>query len=129
METTTDVYNHELSQESQAEGISFEVLTSVYNMSDVQKRLTWEFLFARVNGFRDKFDEVISIFASKYPNFEVTDIQQKTYDDVIAKLDPMSDRAQTLYQTNKKLGNLPAYAGYLHPREPQDTPVLWEFLK
>ena len=129
LETTSEVFNHELSQESQAEGIAFEVLTSVYNMSDVQKRLTWENLFGRLNGFRDKFDEVTNIFMNQYPDFDITDIEQKIYDDIIAPLDSMGDKAHTLYQTNKKLGSLPAYAGYLHPREPQDMPALWEFLK
>jgi hypothetical protein len=129
LETTTEVYNHDISQESQAEGISYDIFTTVYNMSDIQKQLIWEGMFGRLNKYRDKYDESLNAIANKNKGFDLATIDTKIYTDIISQLDPMNRNSEILYTANRKLGNLPAYGGYLHPREPKDMPALWEYLK
>lgn len=128
-EIITDVENHAMSQESQAEGVSYEILTTVYNMSDIQKQIAWEGMFGRLDKFRDEYDHAVNLILAKKAKIDITTIDTKIYKDVISQLTPGDEDSSVFYQTNKKLGNLPAYRGYLHPRLPQDMPVLWDYLK
>lgn len=129
LRTFNDVNNHALSQESQAEGFSYEVLVSVFHMSDVQKRLTWEYLFGWLEESTTQFDSAMNIFQTKYPNYEITDIQNKIYKDIITKMEVLAPSTMAVYEVNKRLSDLPAYQGYLHPRKLENMSEVWNFLK
>lgn len=129
IETLSDVENHNLSQESQAEGISFEMLTTVYNMSSVQKRLAWEYLFGRLDTARDDYDAAMTIFQNNYKGYSIVGFDNKVYKDFITQFPTGSYEAMTLYQVNKLMGNLSSYGGYFHPVLPEDMPKLWEYIR
>jgi len=63
--------NRDISQESQADGIAFEMLTTVYDMSSKQKEALWDRYFGRFDTTRDQLNEIKSIAESEYPDFAV----------------------------------------------------------
>jgi hypothetical protein len=128
IEVISDVENHNLAEESQADGISFDIVSNLYNMSPSQKKLAWEYRFGRLDNARDNYDAAMTIFTQNYPEYDITEIGNKIYNDFITQYTAGSDDATTLYNLQKSLGNLSGYGGYFHPVLPENIPQLWEYI-
>lgn len=118
--------NRDISQESQADGIAFEMLTTVYNMSPKQKEVVWERLFGRFDDARDELNQIRTIAESNYPTLVVSDFGEPLAD--VFTNYPGTD-ASLLRKISKRLTRIPAYVGYMNPMLPQDTHKLWDAVK
>jgi hypothetical protein len=114
--TVAESNNQHISNESQADGIAFEVLTAVYNMSPAQRDAVWDHLFGRLDMARATIDEIQQLCESRFPTF----VPDGFGSPLAATLDDY-----TLKKLAFRLVNLSAYAGYLHPMQPQDTEKFW----
>jgi len=118
--------NRQVSQESQSEGISFEILTNVYNMSKSQKEALWAHLFGRLNTGKSNLNQIKTITESKYPNIAVDEIGTPV---ATVMKEYNKDGEDTLVSLTNKFAGFPAYIGYLNPMEPDDTGKFWNYLK
>ncbi|KKQ36089.1 MAG: hypothetical protein US52_C0009G0011 [candidate division WS6 bacterium GW2011_GWA2_37_6] len=125
-EIISDSNNRQISQESQAEGISFEVLTNVYNMSTVQKEALWSHLFGRLNIGRDNMEQIQQITEENWPKLHV-DESGSSIAEVMRGYNKNGE--STLVSLTNRLSAFPAYIGYFNPMEPEDTDKFWEFIK
>jgi predicted YcjX-like family ATPase len=119
--------NRDISQESQADGIAFEMLTTVYDMSSKQKEALWDRYFGRFDTTRDQLNEIKSIAESEYPDFAVSDLG-----DPLASIFndyPNGTDASLLRKIAKRLSRIGPYIGYMNPMLPQDTHKLWDVVK
>lgn len=121
-----DANNRHVSDESQAEGISFEVFVNIYHLSDSQQRAVWDYFFGRLENARNTLTEIRSLFETHYPEFSADEFGDPLYD--VMESCPANQRS-TLSKLTLRLSALPAYIGYLNPMQPQDTVKFWEVLR
>jgi hypothetical protein len=120
-------YNNDVSGESQAEGISYEMFVNLYEMSDAQKAAVWDHYFGRYEESRAALTASKELYEEAYPEFspdELGDLLPDVMDQY-----PNSNGSHVLWQVAFRLIALPAYVGYLNPMEPDDTPKFWEALR
>lgn len=118
--------NRVISQESQADGVMYEVFGASQKLSDAQKRQVWDGLFGRLTGMQELLDQIKTIFESRYPSYQPDQFAGQLAN-VFADYPDAGGRA-VLASTVRKLGNLPAYAGYLNPMLPSDLQKFWTAL-
>jgi hypothetical protein len=122
-----ETYNNDVSGESQAEGISYEMFVNLYDMSDAQKAAVWDHYFGRYEESRAALDASKALYEEAYPDFspdELGDLLPDVMDQY-----PDSNGSYVLWQVAFRLIALPAYVGYLNPMEPEDSPKFWEALR
>lgn len=118
--------NRQVSQESQADGIAFEILTNVYDMSEEQKEALWAHFFGRLSNSRQALNEIKEISESEWPNLSVDEIGGLLKD---VMRDYNQPGESTLIRLTNRVIGFPAYVGYLNPVEPEDTDLFWDYLK
>lgn len=124
-----DIYNRSIAEESQADGIAFVVLTSMYDMSNVQKEQVWDHFFGRLENGARQYETFMNKFETNYPKYNAWDFPQKILDDVIYKDNAsISEPGKTLVKLCDAV-NVAAYGGYLNPMTPDKSELLWTFLK
>jgi hypothetical protein len=122
-----ETYNNDVSGESQAEGISYEMFVNLYDMSDAQKAAVWDHYFGRYEESRAALDASKALYEEDYPDFspdELGDLLPDVMDQY-----PDSNGSYVFWQVAFRLIALPAYVGYLNPMEPEDSPKFWEALR
>jgi len=122
-----DSNNKQVSDESQADGIAYEMLTTLYDMSDVQKAAVWDHQFGRLDKARQNLNEIRLLFEQNYPDFT-----PEEFGDLLAEVMsnyPQNEGRRQLTTIAFRLAAIPAYIGYLNPMEPDDTPKFWEALR
>lgn len=125
--TFSDMNNRHVSDESQAEGISFQVFVDVYNMSPQQRDAVWDHFFGRLENGQKSLDQIRQLFEAHYPRFmedEFSDLLLDVMDDY-----PDVSKRRILTRLALRLSALPAYVGYLNPMLPQDTYKVWDALR
>lgn len=122
-----ETYNNDVSGESQAEGISYEMLVNLYDMSDAQKAAVWDHYFGRYEESRAALTASKDLFEKAYPHFSPDDLGDLLPD--VMDQYPDSGGSYVLWQVAFRLIALPSYVGYLNPMEPEDTPKFWEALR
>lgn len=115
--TVADGDNQHLSNESQADGIAFEVLSAVYNLSSRQREAVWDHLYGRLDDARAAIDEIRTLCETRFPA-----LVPDSFGSPLA--DVFSDYA--LKKLAFRLTNLSADAGYLHPLRPERTAAFWQ---
>ncbi|MBD3281052.1 hypothetical protein GF389_06085 [Candidatus Dojkabacteria bacterium] len=118
--------NRQISQESQADGISYEMLVNNYDMSMTQKDALWDHMFGRLDSASVALDEIKSSAESNWPEFSPDRIG--TMIRPIMR-DYNKSGESTLVDLSLKMSNFPTYIGYLNPVEPDDTYLIWDFLE
>jgi hypothetical protein len=119
--------NRHLSQESQADGVSFEILSQVFDLSLVQRQALWDHLFGRFNTNKVILKQMQQTFEEKFPKY-VPDNFGSDLGKVFLNPDFGSDELLAV-TTVEKLDNLPAYVGYLNPLPPKDAPKFWQMMR
>jgi hypothetical protein len=120
-------YNNDVSGESQAEGISYEMFVNLYDMSNPQKAAVWDHYFGRYEESRAALTASKALYEEAYPEFspdQLGDLLPEVMDHY-----PNSNGSRVLWQVAFRLIALPAYVGYLNPMEPDDTPKFWGALR
>lgn len=122
-----DMNNRHVSDESQAEGISFEVMVAVYNMSPQQQAAAWDHFFGRLDDSRAVLDQARGLFDRHFPDYapdEFGSLLRPVLEDY-----PNFDGRYALMDIASRLSGLPACIGYLNPMLPQDTGKFWAALR
>lgn len=119
--------NLDVSQESQSEGISFEILTNVYDMSDKQKEALWDHIHGRLDDARVHLNAIKNLSESNYPNYS-PDALGGMLAEAFSDYPNLTDRG-ILQRTSRKLMALAPYVGYLNAMRPEDTHLFWDALK
>jgi hypothetical protein len=127
-EVTKDIYNRSIAEESQADGIAFVVLTSMYDMSNVQKEQVWDHFFGRLDNGAKQFESLMNKMETTYPKYNTWDFPQKIVEDVLYKGNATIEPAKTLVRLCDQT-DIAAYGGYLNPMTPDKSELLWTFLK
>lgn len=120
-------YNNDVSGESQAEGISYEIFVNLYDMSAAQKAAVWDHYFGRYEESRAALNAAKELYESAYPEFSPDDLGDLLPE--VMDQYPDTNGSYRLWQVAFRLIALPAYVGYLNPMEPEDTPKFWEALR
>lgn len=126
-EVINDSRNRDVSNESQADGLSFEMITTLYDMSDSQKKLYWEFKFGRLQTALDNWKFIMDTFESTYPDFWVDTFGNKLYKDVFSKAD--TSIKTPFLRITTRLDAVGPYGGYFQPMRPEHTQEFWDYLK
>ncbi len=127
-EVTKDIYNRSIAEESQADGIAFVVLTSMYDMSNVQKEQVWDHFFGRLDNGAKQYESLMNKMETTYPKYNTWDFPQKIVEDVLYKGNATIEPAKTLVRLCDQT-DIAAYGGYLNPMTPDKSELLWAFLK
>jgi hypothetical protein len=121
--------NRHINQESQAEGISFELLSYHYNFNNDQRNLFWNQEYGRLQKAAAEYDTAMDIFKNSFPKYTVLNFAGKLLKDFVYKL-PYSSKEYKIFSTlSNRLYDLNTYGGYLHPMRPEQTHLFWEFLQ
>ncbi len=119
--------NRHISDESQAEGVSFEIFCALYDMSPKQSTAVWDHFFGRLDDARQVLNEIRDLFDTHYPTFSPDE-----FGDPLAaalKSYPDSSERYVLQKLAWRLSALPSYIGYINPTQPQDLEKLWTVLR
>lgn len=118
--------NRSIANESEAEGVSFVVLTEMYNMSNNQKEALWEFAFGRLSNMQGVLNELKDLFQENYPEFSPDE-----FGEPMANVfnDYAGENKYELKKIGFKMAALPIYIGYLNPMLPSDVNKIWDALK
>ncbi|HSD85668.1 MAG TPA: hypothetical protein VLG46_17530 [Anaerolineae bacterium] len=125
--TISELNNRHVSDESQAEGISFEVFADVHNLSLQQRAAVWDHLFGRLEQASAALDEIKTLCATHYPDLSMDEFGDPLAE-VMAKYSD-SEARLILTRVARRLSALPAYVGYLNPMQPADTAKFWAVLQ
>jgi len=119
--------NRHISQESQADGIAFEMVVNVFDMSSKQKQAMWDHFFGRLETETQNLEEIQQITEAEWPDLVV----DETGDSIRKVMQGYSDTSgkNTLRGLTFRLAGFSSYVGYLNPVRPEDTPAFWTFLK
>jgi len=122
-----DMNNRHVSDESQGEGISFEIFAAIYDMGPAQRDAVWDYFFGRLQGAQQALDEIQMLVEEHYPEFSLDEFG----DPLGAVLENYPDRQgrYTLKKLTFKVAAFPTYVGYFNPMLPQDTEKFWEALR
>lgn len=123
---TRNLQNWNRVTEGQAEGVAFEILTNVYDMSDKQRDVLWTHLF----GVKEPTLEIINQIKDK--------LESNRWDEVTFK-EEIGDYAsngffaghpdaQLLTNMLSSSTDLPIYIGYTTPLRPEDAEKFWDQL-
>jgi hypothetical protein len=117
------------SQERQANGIAFEVLTNIYDMSDRQRQIIWDYLLASLDPNRKLMLEIKSVFENQW-----TDMANKNginSDLALMSFNDWPGSAEEKLLLKKLVRNISinSYAGYFDPMRPDEAGKFWETLK
>ncbi len=124
-----DIYNRSIAEESQADGIAFVALTSLYDMSNVQKEQVWDHFFGRLENGAKQYETFMNKMEKDFPKYNAWDFPQKILDDVVYKDNiASSEPGKTLVKLCDAV-DVAAYGGYLNPMTPDKSELLWTFLK
>lgn len=124
--TDAPAENFDISTESQAEGIAYQLLTEGYDMSPAQRKAVWDHLFGRLEGNLEKLLSIKQTFETKYPDLNPRDMPR--FMEGIEDSVPASERSQ-YDRFMGKIVRMAAYAGYFNPLRPQDTDKFWDKLR
>lgn len=125
----SDMYNRDISSESQAEGVAFEILTEVYDMSTVQKELVWEFVFGRLTDAKNKYDYFMEKMNTNFPGYNPAELNTQLENDFIYNL-PSNNQYRTHFKDmSSRLDAISSYGGYFHPMRPENSYILWSYLE
>jgi hypothetical protein len=127
-DVTKNINNRSIAEESQADGIAFVALTSMYDMSSVQKEQVWDHFFGRLENGARQYETLMNKMETTYPKFNQWDFPQKVVEDVLYKGNSTIEPAKTLVRLCDAV-NVAAYGGYLNPMTPDKSELLWTFLK
>lgn len=120
--------NRQISQESQADGISFEILTNVYDMSKEQKEALWNHLFGRLTNARNALNDIKQTTESNWPNLVVDETSDEIAQ-IMSEYNGNAEDRKTLRNLATRISGFPAYIGYLNPMQPDDTGAFWSYLE
>ena len=124
-----DIYNRSIAEESQADGIAFVALTSLYDMSNAQKEQVWDHFFGRLENGAKQYETFMSKMEKDFPKYNQWDFPQKIIEDVIYKDNAsQTEPGKTLVRLCDAI-DVAAYGGYLNPMTPDKSELLWDFLK
>ena len=124
-----DIYNRSIAEEAQADGIAFVALTSLYDMSNVQKEQVWDHFFGRLENGAKQYETFMSKMEKDFPKYNQWDFPQKILEDVIYKDNAsVTEPGKTLVKLCDAI-DVAAYGGYLNPMTPDKAELLWTFLK
>lgn len=117
--------NHSASDESQAEGVAWEIMVDVYSLTDTQADALWDHYLGRLYSEMQNLDKVRQVFESSYPDYNPADFY--------LQLKPVTGEysgvgSRTLESIAGRLIALPAYVGYLNPMKPEDAGGFWNAL-
>jgi hypothetical protein len=122
-----DMNNRHVSDESQAEGLSYAVLVARYTMSPQQQAAAWDHFFGRLEDSRAVLDEARALFDRHFPDY-APDEFGSLLAPVMEGYPDLNGR-YALMDVAWRLSSLPAYVGYMNPLLPQDTDRLWAALR
>jgi hypothetical protein len=129
LDSINDINNRVVNNESQADGVAYQAITEIYNMSEIQRKLAWEHLYGRLETSRDQWDKAMQYFEDKQPNLSIEDVPSTIFDSLKKYYTPGSKEIALLLKLTSRLDNLPAYGGYFHPMLPQDSQEFWDYLE
>ena len=112
--------NQHLSNESQADGVAFEILAATYNLSQAQRDAVWDHLFGRLENARKALDEIKTLCESRFPT-----LAPDAFGSPLART--FSD--YSLKKLAFRLVNLSAYVGYVHPLRAEQVGAFWDALR
>ncbi len=121
-----DSNNKTIADESQAEGVAWLVLASVYNLNEQQASSVWKHAYGRLTKLRGQLEEIRKL-SSSYPRFSPEDMAEPLAKVVEKYPDP--SKARKLGMIARRIISLPAYVGYANPMQPEESNLLWRALR
>ncbi len=115
--------------EAQAEGLSFEMLMDIYDLSPSQRRALWDQEFGRLKSNRLKINAMASNFVTDFTSGDLLDLSSK-----LSELPYELQSPKISFGQKKRLGQMMstsyvAWLGYLNPTTKAENQKLFNFLK
>ncbi len=115
--------------EAQAEGLSFEMLMYIYDLSPSQRRALWDQEFGRLKSNRVKINAMASNFVTDFTSGDLLDLSSK-----LSELPYELKSPKISFAQKKRLGQMMsvsyvAWLGYLNPTTKTEDQRLFNFLK
>lgn len=115
--------------EAQAEGLSFEMLMDIYDLSPSQRRALWDQEFGRLKSNRVKINAMASNFVTDFTSGDLLDLSSK-----LSELPYELQSPKISFGQKKRLGQMMstsyvAWLGYLNPTTKTEDQRLFNFLK
>lgn len=115
--------------EAQAEGLSFEMLMDIYDLSPSQRRALWDHEFGRLKSNRIKINAMASSFVTDFNGGDLLDLSSK-----LSELPYELKSLNISFEQKKRLGQMMnvsyiAWLGYLNPTTKNEDKKIFDFLK
>jgi hypothetical protein len=125
-------YNLTVAGESQAEGVAAKMVMEAYGMSDIQRKLFWEFRFGRLEEGRKNLKETLDLLEANWPDFNPEYLGVKIGDDIFATL-PGTEQDNKIKRYGIRIARwletIAYHQGVLNPMTPDDSARFWSYLK
>lgn len=118
--------NRLLSNESQAERVSFDALVAHYRLDAAGRDRLFTALHGRLDDARAKLRRIRERMEGRWPSVS-PDEMATLLGPVVFEIPDVTLRAEVI-GLSRRLAGLPAYAGYMNPMLPEDAPRFWEAL-
>ncbi len=115
--------------EAQAEGLSFEMLGEVYNLSPSQKKALWDHEFGRLVLNRERINKIAGDFKNDFADGDLIDLSNRLSElafDLTGPKLSFADKKQISKLVN---GGFIPWLGYLNPTTKAEDNKMFEFLK
>ena len=121
----TNWRNADIGRERQAEGVSFQVFTWRYALSQNQANVVWDYLFGRLSDAQSLLAEMVTVFETKYPSYNPDSFGTDLLNHVNISSEQSVTNRDTLRAIMTRLLGMPAYLGYLNPMSVDDSSDFW----
>lgn len=128
-ESNNKVKNNQISEERQAEGISYLAMMSVYNLSPQQGELLWEYRFGRLADAAKIYNKVTKELNKNYPKLKLAELGLKFEEMVKSDKGLSSQHSRILIRLSNRLDFMGPNGGYFNPMTPDDAHAFWNMLK
>lgn len=127
-DSNNKVKNNQISEERQAEGISYLAMVSVYNLSPQQGELLWEYRFGRLSDAAKIYNKVTKELNEKYPKLKLAELGLIFAEMVKSDKGLSSQHSRILNRLSNRLDFMGPNGGYFNPMTPNDADAFWKML-
>lgn len=116
--------------ESEADGVAFEAVTNIYDMTDRQKDILWTHTFGRLDPSNRLLSQIKETLLANWPDmYGKSDIGNALSKSVFTTYPGTEAERLKLSGVIAGKSGLAAYAGYFNPMRPEQADAYWKALQ
>jgi hypothetical protein len=123
------VNNRTLIQRLQANYVAYESLSAIYDMSDVQRAMLYDYLFESNSAAASKLGVALDKFSLQFEKVPIESMKAKILTDFASKLNNKNEYKVYLIELNNQYGQLPKLVADLEKMNSDEAAEFWLYIK